>query len=438
MQRKPLVSIRGYAACKRRAKRRPPALLPLSLLSLFSSIACVSTNESRPPPDALRIGTVLPFSGERASSGVALESAMRLAIELVNSAGGLAGRPLWLDVRDSHSSEDRGAANALSMIDQDLPQFFIGTEEPRITFQITSAIKTHQMVHLMPGLTSVKFHDPSAQAAWLRLSPEVRYIACALAKHMRADGIKKAGAVIGADDYSSSFATIFGRVFSYNGGVLAPTINLGSSTDALFANLNRYAPDAAVLVTSPAVAAEIMQEWAVRDKPIKWYLGPTLNTLELLRNVPLGLLDGVEGISADLGERAGDFDAYLETITGVPPFPGVHYYFDAVALLALAVQEAIAQSGTFPSPPSIKDHIRSVTSPGGTVVSFDQLSSGMALVASGQKIEYHGAAGAYVIDPLGDTTQNRGTVWQISGTSFAVIDYLQCVPTEVESGATLQ
>ena len=41
---------------------------------------------------------------------------MRLAIDLVNSAGGLAGRPLALEVRDSHSDDERGTQETKDLL----------------------------------------------------------------------------------------------------------------------------------------------------------------------------------------------------------------------------------------------------------------------------------------------------------------------------------
>ena len=166
----PTLTFGKRAACSRRSWRRVPILFPLTQV-LFLASACVSTDEAAAPPDAIHIGTVLPFSGERASSGVALESAMRLAVDTVNAGKGFSGQALWLDLGDSHSDDTLGTTNALALLDQGSMPFFIGTEEPKIAFQITDAIKAHQMVHLMPGLTSAQFHDPSAKAAWFRLSP---------------------------------------------------------------------------------------------------------------------------------------------------------------------------------------------------------------------------------------------------------------------------
>jgi len=431
-------SIGNTAASQQRAKRRGPRAAGVAWgLAVLSAVACVSNHEPTVPENAIRIGTVLPFSGERAASGVALESALRLAIDVVNSAGGLDGRPLWLEARDSHSDNIRGTNNALEMINEDPVPFFIGPEEPTIAYQITNAVKGRHMVHLMPGLTSPNFHDPSAEAAWFRLSPSVKYLACALAKSMRKDGIAKANLVVDPDDYSGTFATIFGRIFTTQGGVVLPSLQISANNSSfadIFATLSRYDLDASVLLTSPAVAAQFMQEWAVRGKPGTWYLGPTLNTPELLRNVPMGVLEGMKGVSADLGARAADFVGYFQEQTAVPPLAGSNYYFDAVALLALAATHGIAATGTIPSPAALKSHMLEVTSASGQVVSFDKLAQGLAMVKDGQEVQYQGAAGTYVLDSLGDSTQNRGAIWQVKGTSFEDIDYEQCDPTELDNG----
>jgi branched-chain amino acid transport system substrate-binding protein len=415
------------------------AIAALSLTCILGGInaGCISSANQQAPDYAIHIGTVLPFSGSRAASGVALESALRLAMQQVNEAGGLGDRRLWLDVRDSHSDDERGTASALELIESTPIPFFIGTEEPKIAYQITSAIKSHEMVHLMPGLTSPRFHDPSASAAWFRLAPSSAYIACALGKHMVKAGVATTSLVIEPDDYNSTFATMFGSLFITKGGSMLPTLQIdpqGASYRDTFAVLEHLAPDAVALVCSPTTAAVFLQEWAVRGRPFAVYLGPTLNSPELLRNVPAGVLDGMKGVSADLGEEASRFESYFLAQTQVASLAGANYYFDAVALLSLAVAEGIAQTGAIPAPSMMKDHIVSVSSAGGTTISFDQLAQGLDLLADGQKIEYHGAAGTYVLTSSGDSTQNRGAIWQIDGDEFVTVDYEQCDYSELQAG----
>jgi branched-chain amino acid transport system substrate-binding protein len=420
---------------KRSGARRVPVAWLAAVVGLCP--ACVSTEHHPEPTNAIRIGATLPFSGERAASGVALERALRLAVDTVNAPGGLLGRQLALDIRDSHSDDARGTADALELLNTDSVPFFIGPEEPKIAYQIADAIKSHHVVNLLPGLTSPAIHDTSAHAAWFRLSPSPNYLACALAKQMIQDGIRRANAVTDPDDYSGNFATIFGRVFTNMGGTLLPGLQLpanGSSFAAVFSTIERFSPDATLLVTSPSVGAGLLQEWAVRGRVGKWYLGPTLNNPALLRNVPAGVLEGILGVSPDLGADAGDFDQYFEAETGVPPLAGSHYYFDAVALLALSIAEGIALNGAIPAPVTFQMYMQKATAPPGDIVSFNNLAAGLALAAAGQDIQYLGAAGSYVLDDKGDSTQNQGAIWQISGSTFQKVGSVLCNDDEVYPG----
>jgi branched-chain amino acid transport system substrate-binding protein len=418
-------------------KHRSAATRWLVVGLCLSGTACVSTKERAAPPDAIPIATVLPFSGVRAASGVALETAMRLAVGEVNRAGGLAGRPLWLDADDSHSDDVRGTANALALINSGAFPYFIGTEEPKITYLVSGAIKTHQMVHVMPGLTSARFHDPSSAAAWFRISPSSMYLSCALAKHVLNANVRNTAVVLDPDDYNGAFSALFGQVFTARGGTVLPNLQLSPQNPSYadtFVTLAHLAPTAVVLITSPSVAAEFLQEWAVRGKPFQVFLGPTLNSPELLRNVPGGVLEGMTGISADLGEQGQLFEAYVQAQTSVPDIAGAHYYFDAVALLALAAAEGVAQTGAIPPAPAMMSHMVSITSPGGTPVGFDQLPEGMALLAGGAKVSYRGAAGSYVLNSTGDSTQNGGSIWQIQGSEFVTVDHEHCTQAEIQNG----
>jgi neutral amino acid transport system substrate-binding protein len=417
-------------------------LAGLGVLLGAVALGCVSMDKRALPADAIRIGTTLPFSGERAASGVALERAMGLAIDKVNQAGGLRGQLLALEVRDSHSDDERGTADTeeflkAAYVSENPIHFFIGPEEPRIAHQIKDSIKAYEMVNLLPGLTSPQIHESNANAAWFRLSPSPNYLACALAKRMFKEGITRANAVTDPDDYSGTFATIFGRVFTAMGGTLLPGLQLpasGSSFDEVFATIERFSPDASLLITSPTVGAGFLQEWAVRGKVGKFYLGPTLNNPALLRNVPAGVLEGIHGISPDLGPNAAVFDTVFEAETGVPPLAGSHYYFDAVALLALTLAEGLAQTNALPDPVTFKLHLQAVTAPSLQVVTFDGLAAGVAQVLAGGKVQYRGAAGNYVLSDDGDSIENRATIWEIRGNSFRNIDSEQCSDAEVYPG----
>jgi len=408
----------------------------LSLVVL--SGGCLSYSDPPVPANAIPFATVLPYSGARAASGENLERAMQFVVNQVNgtAVGGIAGRPLHMLVSDSHSDVKRGTANAQRLLNDLHAPIFIGTEEPEISFGIANDVKADGAVHLMPGLTSPNFHDPSTAAAWFRLSPNGDYLACALAKQMLADGIGKAVTIVTSDDYSGNFATAFGSVFREKGGTLLPSMKAqadASSYSGLLSGVNTSGADAAVLITTPTVAAQIVQEWAAGGQTGKWYLAPMMKDPEFLRNIPPGSLDGAIGVSADIEAQSASFATFFQAGTGATPIDSAAYYYDAAAMMSLTLAAAYANLGAMPTAAQFKTYMMQTASAPGTVVSFDHLATGLQLAAAGQDVQYQGAAGSYIINSVGDSVDTAGALWAISGENFVTIAHYTCVDAEIAS-----
>ena len=105
------------AARSRRARFRTAWRAVVSGVAVVLAAGCAAEATRGPPPNAIVIGAALPFSGPLSTTGVQLERALRLAIEDVNAAGGVNGRPLYLKVRDTNSGSERGL-NALLDLSQ--------------------------------------------------------------------------------------------------------------------------------------------------------------------------------------------------------------------------------------------------------------------------------------------------------------------------------
>jgi branched-chain amino acid transport system substrate-binding protein len=79
-------------------RRVIPVLLVLGLL-LHPGIAC---SDSPQPP--IKIGAIFCLTGEIASGCNAIREGAEVALDLVNQSGGVRGRPLRLEIQDSHYS----------------------------------------------------------------------------------------------------------------------------------------------------------------------------------------------------------------------------------------------------------------------------------------------------------------------------------------------
>ena len=78
--------------------RRLPWLLAIALLILTLALWLL-----RKPPEPIRIGVLHSLSGPMADSETPLVDAVRLAVEEINAAGGLLGRPVEMVVADGRS-----------------------------------------------------------------------------------------------------------------------------------------------------------------------------------------------------------------------------------------------------------------------------------------------------------------------------------------------
>ena len=69
--------------------------------------------------EPIKIGLSAAFSGPNATAGQALQRGADLAIEEINSAGGVLGRQLALAIRDNEHKLDRGVAQTRELIERE-------------------------------------------------------------------------------------------------------------------------------------------------------------------------------------------------------------------------------------------------------------------------------------------------------------------------------
>src|SRR3954452_5989835 len=80
-------------------------------LKLMGGIAAAAVlGKGAAAAEPIKIGLSAAFSGPNATAGEALQRGADLAIEEINSDGGVLGRPLALAIRDNEHKLDRGVA----------------------------------------------------------------------------------------------------------------------------------------------------------------------------------------------------------------------------------------------------------------------------------------------------------------------------------------
>lgn len=317
------------------ALRRSAALLALAALT-----ACGAGEAG----DAIYLGIAGPTS---ISNGRSMRMAAEMAVEEINLAGGIDGRPLALVVKDDEASPERAIEVATEL-----------REDPRIVAvvgHINSAasvaaadVYNHPergVVELSPASSSLTL---SEAGEWtFRVCPTDLQHAPALAEWTYGRlGLRRAAVLYANDDYGRGLLEAFAQAFEQEGGqVIArdPFLpSLAESPDAFVPYLERALRnqmDALVIAGQAAEGYRILQ--AARRLG---YTGPVLGADGITSLRQAGdLAEGVYITSAFLPDRptaaAQAFvQAYEERYGEQPDHRGAMTY-DAVYLLARALRD---------------------------------------------------------------------------------------------------
>lgn len=160
-------------------------------------------------PSSLKIGGVLPLTGDGSSYGIAAAKGAKLAVDLFNRTRGSAPPVQWV-VEDSRADPAAAATAARKLVDVDRVGALIG--------DVTSA-GTHAIVPISARskipLISPAASDPALSGAspfFARVWPSDTYEAQVLAKYAMSKGYKRIAAIYSNDDYGAGFFKVFSRI----------------------------------------------------------------------------------------------------------------------------------------------------------------------------------------------------------------------------------
>jgi len=385
------------------------------------ALACAGCVPEVPKPQTggFPIGAVLPFTGDLGAVGSNLERALILASERIDAAGGVAGLPVRLAVRDDHSDISRGLSVTQELITREKVVAIVGPENENLAKLMVPLTESNDTILVSPGVTSELTTTRVPKDLWFKFVPSARRFSQELAQRMYQDGIRTVSIVYTADEYGTGFASVFVDELKKLGGmlgVLAPV----QAEQRTFTNDVRKAlephPDGLVLVTGARTGAAIIQEWSTARGMGRWFFAPPLKTDLFVQNVPPGILDGMYGVSPKVSGDATAFAAqFAQRWHGDVPVTSAFFYYDALALLALSAESAATKVGRRPTALEVRDQLRAVSGPPGDPVTWNDLSSAMALVRAGHDVNYRGVLGDADLGANGEVSEGGIQFWTIEG-----------------------
>ncbi|MCS6958786.1 MAG: ABC transporter substrate-binding protein [Pseudanabaenaceae cyanobacterium SKYGB_i_bin29] len=406
-------------------------LVLLAGLTTIGVVACdrlakaPTTGGSSPSgqAQALKVGVLLPITGDLSAFGEPMVKAIEMAVETANGCGGVLGQPVQLVKEDDRTSETAGAEamNKLATIDK--VGAVVGAFGSGISSAALAVAVPNQVVMVSPASTSTVFTERAQkgefQDFWNRTAPPDTYQAAALAKLAYNKGFRKVSTIVINNDYGVSFEKVFVETFKSLGGEIL------NEQDP-----SRYDPKATTF------EAEVRKAFGNKPEAVAAALYPDTGAAVLKSAYELGLLEGVQLLLTDgvqteafpkavgtkpdgkmiiagaLGTVPGadgkgleQFQKDYEAKYNQPIGAFVPHAYDATTLILLGAEAAKSNQGA-----QIKTKIREVAAPPGAEVT--NICEALQRVREGQDINYQGVSGNVDLDSNGDV-QGAYDVWTV-------------------------
>jgi ABC-type branched-subunit amino acid transport system substrate-binding protein len=389
----------------------------LAAAALAGATFGCSSDDGAAPSDAVTIGLLLPFTGSSSGTASNFERAVLYAADRVNAGGGIHGRPLRIVSADTHSDLARAQSSVEELVAQGAT-VVVGPESSDIALEIEPYLVSHQVAFMSPLVGTADNADATCSSSWFRLAPAAQDYGQALAKLAIAQGVTSIAILYARTDYDDELRTSATSRFTSLHGTVRLAVSLDPNAQSYASEVNQVRStnaDAIVLSSAPRAGALVVNEFdALSATPPSWFLAPSLKTDLLVQNVAPEALEGARGIAPKIYDTTLDFpNAFGERWQGDQPLEGAYFYYDAIALLAFAMNRATPNADGSFDLKTLNTAIRIAAAPPGEAVAWDEIETGLSRLRAGDTIYYSGLTGPLLFDTCGARTIGATSTWSV-------------------------
>ncbi len=381
-----------------------------------------STASSSAP---LKIGTLLPITGDLAQFGQPMQDSVSLLVKTVNECGGVLGQPVELISSDDQTEPAAGAAAMTKMAEVDKVAGVVGAAASSVSSAAVDIAVRNNVVLISPSSTSPVFTERAKNndfnGFWARTAPPDSFQGEALAELAIKNGYKTVAVLAINNDYGTGLVNAFIPAFEAKGGTVTNKNKLtlyppdASTFDTEVTEAFKDNPDAVLMVAYPETGSLILKaayqqgllgkETALitsdgmKDPKIASLAGKNTDGKFIAESM-LGTAPSAKG-----GPSLQTFtELYQQTYNREPKVYDPNSW-DAAALLVLAAEAAKSSTGE-----GVKSQLQAVANGPGEEVS--DVCQALSLVREGKEINYQGASGTVDINEQGDVTGSYD-IWTI-------------------------
>lgn len=372
----------------------------------------------------LRLGYLMPETGQLAFLGPPMIAGVELAVSEINEAGGVLGSDI--DLTGGDEAGDASVANAT--VDRLLGEgvdAVIGAAASGMTLAVIDKITGNGVVQCSPSNTSPGFTDYDDDGFYFRTAPTDALQGPVLAETTVSDGHGRVVIMARADDYGQGLADVTENALVEAGADVAEKIIYdpeAATFDSEVEQATGADPDAIIIIGFDE-SAQILQGLTERgfgpnDFPV--YGAESLRAADLPEAVDPSdpnVLDGLKGTAPV--SRADE--SFIERLESASPnltdtlFAGESY--DCVVALALAATAAGSDD-----PREFVDEINGVTRDGTECSTYEEC---VALLEDGEDIDYNGVSGPLDFTDPGEPGRGVYEIWEFTDGEIVTLDEVE-------------
>ncbi len=361
----------------------------------------------------LAYGTVMPLTGALAPFGPGMETAVQLAVDDINAAGGVLGNDVTIVKTDDGTNPDVAGASIDGLINTDNVDAIFGPAASGVTLATLDKVVGAGRTQCSGSATSVLLSTVEDDGLYFRTAPSDYLQSKVLSGVVAGDGNANVAIVYRNDEYGEEFSKTLASDLEASLGAAPETFAYDpESTD--FANdvtaVKDAAPDSVILIAFPEDGALVLAEMVKQgvgpaDLPIYVTDGLQDNTLgETVDPNNPGVVASIKGTAPAAPENE-EFSARM-TEAGAEKVTFAAQFYDCAILMGLAAVAAESDD-----PALIAQNMVDVSTGGTECATFEEC---LGLLEEGEDIDYTGLTGID-FDDNGEPKKGVYDVWEFGG-----------------------
>ena len=347
------------------------------------------TSAAEPQGDGtLRIGSLLPQTGDLAFLGPPEFAGVDLAVKDINAAGGVLGNDVEEFDADSGDGTPDIAGSEVDKLFNQKVDAIVGAAASGVSVSVIDKITGAGVVHFSPANTAAGFDTYDDNGLYFRTAPSDRLQGQVLANLAVEDGFSTVAIMARQDFYGEGLAEQVKATLEEKGATVSEYVLYSADAQNFTAEVNKVAaskPDAIVLIafeeTTKIVPQLIAKGVGPQDVQLYFVDGNTADYSG--EKFDLTGVKGTIPVPAEVDESFND--RLLEINPKLKDFSYSAQSYDAVVIIALAAIAAGDDSGE-----AIGANIIDVTKEGTQCSSFEECAK---LLEEGEDIDYEGVSG---------------------------------------------